>query len=71
LENLNYMHGQFSSYEPELYPGLIYRMVQPRVVLLIFVNGKVVLTGMNIIINFINVITDTILNKINYYKNFS
>ncbi|KAH0948288.1 hypothetical protein HN011_011783 [Eciton burchellii] len=45
LENLNYMHGQFSSYEPELYPGLIYRMVQPRVVLLIFVNGKVVLTG--------------------------
>jgi transcription initiation factor TFIID TATA-box-binding protein len=50
------MHGQFSSYEPELYPGLIYRMVQPRVVLLIFVNGKVVLTGMNIIINFIDII---------------
>jgi len=40
------MHGQFSSYEPELYPGLTYRMVMPRVVLLIFVNGKVVLTGM-------------------------
>ncbi|XP_011499531.1 PREDICTED: TATA-box-binding protein isoform X2 [Ceratosolen solmsi marchali] len=39
LENLNHMHGQFSSYEPELYPGLIYRMVLPRVVLLIFVNG--------------------------------
>ncbi|KAL0102972.1 hypothetical protein PUN28_018344 [Cardiocondyla obscurior] len=45
LENLNHMHGQFSSYEPELYPGLTYRMVVPRVVLLIFVNGKVVLTG--------------------------
>ncbi|XP_043276873.1 TATA-box-binding protein isoform X2 [Venturia canescens] len=45
LENLNHMHGQFSSYEPELYPGLIYRMVMPRVVLLIFVNGKIVLTG--------------------------
>ncbi|XP_012274148.1 TATA-box-binding protein [Orussus abietinus] len=45
LENLNHMHGQFSSYEPELFPGLIYRMVLPRVVLLIFVNGKVVLTG--------------------------
>lgn len=45
LENLNHMHGQFSSYEPELYPGLIYRMVLPRVVLLIFVNGKLVLTG--------------------------
>lgn len=40
------MHGQFSSYEPELYPGLTYRMVMPRVVLLIFVNGKIVLTGM-------------------------
>ncbi|XP_012224461.1 uncharacterized protein [Linepithema humile] len=45
LESLNQMHGQFSSYEPELYPGLTYRMVLPRVVLLIFVNGKVVLTG--------------------------
>lgn len=47
LENLNHIHGQFSSYEPELYPGLIYRMVSPRVVLLIFVNGKIVLTGEN------------------------
>lgn len=45
LENLNHMHGNFSSYEPELYPGLIYRMVAPTVVLLIFVNGKIVLTG--------------------------
>jgi len=33
------------SYEPELFPGLIYRMVRPRIVLLIFVSGKVVLTG--------------------------
>ncbi|XP_055638687.1 TBP-related factor isoform X1 [Toxorhynchites rutilus septentrionalis] len=45
LENLNQIHGQFSSYEPELFPGLIYRMVKPRVVLLIFVNGKIVFTG--------------------------
>lgn len=35
----------FCSYEPELFPGLIYRMVKPRIVLLIFVSGKVVLTG--------------------------
>ena len=35
----------FFSYEPELFPGLIYRMVKPRIVLLIFVSGKVVLTG--------------------------
>jgi TATA-box binding protein (TBP) (component of TFIID and TFIIIB) len=32
-------------YEPELFPGLIYRMKQPKIVLLIFVSGKVVLTG--------------------------
>merc|ERR1712004_859961 len=45
LEGLMLTHGQFSSYEPELFPGLIYRMVKPRIVLLIFVSGKVVLTG--------------------------
>lgn len=32
-------------YEPELFPGLIYRHQAPKVVLLIFVSGKVVLTG--------------------------
>ncbi|TIA90976.1 hypothetical protein E3P99_01335 [Wallemia hederae] len=45
LEGLAYTHGHFSSYEPELFPGLIYRMVKPKVVLLIFVSGKIVLTG--------------------------
>ena len=45
LEGLVLTHSQFSSYEPELFPGLIYRMVKPKVVLLIFVSGKVVLTG--------------------------
>lgn len=29
----------------QLFPGLIYRMVKPKVVLLIFVSGKIVLTG--------------------------
>ncbi|CAN1180246.1 TATA-box-binding protein [Linum perenne] len=38
-------HYQFSSYEPELFPGLIYRMKQPKIVLLIFVSGKIVITG--------------------------
>ncbi|KAJ3222245.1 TATA-box-binding protein [Clydaea vesicula] len=45
LEGLAYAHGHFSSYEPELFPGLIYRMVKPKIVLLIFVSGKIVLTG--------------------------
>ncbi len=29
----------------ELFPGLIYRMIKPKIVLLIFVSGKIVLTG--------------------------
>lgn len=45
LEGLVLAHSQFASYEPELFPGLIYRMVKPKIVLLIFVSGKVVLTG--------------------------
>ncbi|KAI5745638.1 TATA-box-binding protein-like isoform X2 [Diaphorina citri] len=45
LDALHHVHSQFSSYEPELFPGLIYRMVKPRVVLLIFVNGRIVITG--------------------------
>ena len=36
-------------YEPELFPGLIYRMKQPKIVLLIFVSGKIVLTGAKVI----------------------
>lgn len=45
LEKLAFAHHQFCSYEPELFPGLIYRMFKPKIVLLIFVSGKVVLTG--------------------------
>jgi len=32
-------------YEPEQFPGLIYRMDDPKVVLLIFSSGKMVITG--------------------------
>lgn len=45
LEGLAFSQSMFSSYEPELFPGLIYRMKVPKVVLLVFVSGKVVLTG--------------------------
>jgi transcription initiation factor TFIID TATA-box-binding protein len=45
LEGLVYAHSTFASYEPELFPGLIYRLVKPRVVFLIFVSGKIVITG--------------------------
>jgi hypothetical protein len=45
LEGLAWSHGHFAQYEPELFPGLIYRMQLPKIVLLIFVSGKIVLTG--------------------------
>ncbi|KAK2446952.1 TATA-box-binding protein [Trifolium repens] len=45
LEGLAYAHGAFSSYEPELFPGLTYRMNQPKITLNIFVSGKINLTG--------------------------
>jgi transcription initiation factor TFIID TATA-box-binding protein len=32
-------------YEPEQFPGLVYRLDQPRVVLLLFGSGKMVCTG--------------------------
>jgi len=32
-------------YEPEQFPGLIYRMKEPKVVILMFRSGKLVLTG--------------------------
>ncbi len=35
-----------SIYEPEVFPGLIYRISDPRAVFLIFSSGKVVLTGL-------------------------
>jgi transcription initiation factor TFIID TATA-box-binding protein len=32
-------------YEPEQFPGLIYRMDEPKVVILIFASGNLVCTG--------------------------
>jgi transcription initiation factor TFIID TATA-box-binding protein len=32
-------------YEPEQFPGLIYRMSDPKTVLLLFSSGKIVCTG--------------------------
>lgn len=34
-------HGCFCNYEPELFPGLIYRLADPKICLLVFVSGKV------------------------------
>ena len=45
LEGLAHQYYPSASYEPEIFPGLVFRMVKPRVVCLVFANGKVVLTG--------------------------
>ena len=45
LEGLAEEHEKYSSYEPELFPGLIYRMESPKTVSLIFVSGRLIITG--------------------------
>jgi len=37
--------GPYTSYEAELFPGLIFRSIEPKLVFLIFRSGKVVITG--------------------------
>ena len=36
---------EYAMYEPEVFPGLIYRMQEPKTVFLIFSTGKIVCTG--------------------------
>ena len=45
LEGLAEGYLNFCNYEPEMFPGLIFHMLEPKIVLLIFVSGKIVLTG--------------------------
>ncbi len=44
LEKAVYILGH-AMYEPEQFPGLIYRMQEPKVVILLFASGKLVCTG--------------------------
>jgi transcription initiation factor TFIID TATA-box-binding protein len=44
LEQSAYSLGK-TMYEPEQFPGLIYRMDDPKVVILLFASGKLVCTG--------------------------
>ena len=38
-------HSEFCDYNPDTFPGLIYHMTEPKICLLIFASGKIVLTG--------------------------
>ena len=44
LEKVTYSLKR-TMYEPEQFPGLVYRMDDPKVVILIFSTGKLVCTG--------------------------
>jgi transcription initiation factor TFIID TATA-box-binding protein len=44
LEKVAYLLSN-TMYEPEQFPGLIYRMENPKVVILLFASGKMVCTG--------------------------
>jgi TATA-box binding protein (TBP) (component of TFIID and TFIIIB) len=45
LDALASANENFCSYEPELFPGLVYRMAEPAVALMVFVTGRVVIIG--------------------------
>jgi transcription initiation factor TFIID TATA-box-binding protein len=37
--------GAYTSYEPDLFPGLVFRTCEPKIVFLVFRSGKLVITG--------------------------
>jgi len=45
LEGMYWDQREHAAYEPELFSGLIYRMKEPRVSFLLFVTGKLVMSG--------------------------
>jgi len=45
LESINFTYKESCMYEPEVFPGLIFRPENTKVVAMIFMTGRVVLTG--------------------------
>ena len=45
--NLNYLAFEMENteYEPEQFPGLVYKLIEPNATFLLFTNGKLVCTG--------------------------
>ncbi len=52
-----------SEYEPEQFPGLVYRMKTPKAAFLLFSSGKVVCTGVRKVED-IEIALDTIFKKL-------
>ena len=45
LLELSRSYGPYVSYEPDLFPGLVFRTSKPKLVFLLFRSGKIVITG--------------------------
>lgn len=45
LQDIADAYGPYTQYEPDLFPGLILRSINPKLVFLIFRSGKIVITG--------------------------
>ena len=45
LVQLQKDYGPYCSYEPELFPGAVFRLRKPRIVFLLFRSGRLVVTG--------------------------
>lgn len=45
LLELSRAYGPYVSYEPDLFPGLVFRTSAPKLVFLLFRSGKIVITG--------------------------
>ena len=45
LQDIADEFSSYASYDPDLFPGLIFRSVKPKLVFLIFRSGKIVITG--------------------------
>jgi transcription initiation factor TFIID TATA-box-binding protein len=45
INRLHIDHSLYASYSPDLFPGCVYRLVEPRLVFLIFDSGNVIITG--------------------------
>ena len=45
LEGLQRAQPLYCKYEPELFPGLVYRILEPKMKVLVFTKGKLVFLG--------------------------
>ena len=54
-------------YEPEQFPGLVYRMLDPKVAFLLFGSGKIVITGARTIKD-VNIAVEKVFKKLKSIK---